>query len=277
MWAVGLGILCMAAAPLDPFLPAHLRPVVEEAIEAELDAKRGPANAVELLRGAQEQAKTERDRMRLELRVAAIQIRKGFLTESTAEPPVRYQQALTTYTRLDLSEPGYAEWLSTTLQKNPDLRDTLQDALPLRLAVLSSRSIPQGSLQSRLVELIEEVGVDVEVVEPKRAEMVVMVRAENADSPDPSRVAVKTVMDLRRVDQGETAWKHRISQTSIADDASTALAASLEWNLRIGGRDLLTRWLGAHGLPLMRDGPLAAGPMSGVPSTGHGHGHDHEH
>lgn len=271
-----LAFLAGAPGDLDPFLPARLRPVVERAVEAELDPKRGPDNGAQLLRDAMLDQERPDDRMRLELRMAAIQLRKLFLTESKLPEPKRYQQALTTFTRLELTDPGIAPWVERVLEQDPEAGEQVRAAGPLRLAVLVRKPLPAEAAQARLQEILQDTGTPAVLTAPKKAEVVVRLRGENAESPDPNRVAIKTTMDIAFAEGGKVEWKHRVSQTSVGADPDVALAASLEWLLRIGGRDLYFHWLGEHGLPMMITGPMVEGtdlPM--MPR--HDHGDDHGH
>lgn len=60
----------------------HPLPAIDKAAEAELDPKRGPENARQILERAKADAANPAEEMTFQLRVAELELRRTFLTES---------------------------------------------------------------------------------------------------------------------------------------------------------------------------------------------------
>jgi hypothetical protein len=264
-------VLLLAQTPIDPTLPESLRPVVEAAVQAELDPSRGPANGVALLEEAKSAPdRSARDRLALDLRIAAMKLRQVFLTESQVSDPLRAQQALTTFSRLQLDEPGLAPWVARTLDANPEVRAAFETS-PLRLAVLSRGSVRnRKAVERRLVDKLRRGGLRVEIVPPDEARYRVVFGAENTTVAD--QAAIKGRFVARRFEDGKSTWKREITNTHVGTTPDRARAGALRWLIEVGGRDLAFHHLSELGMPMMVKGPMAFGTAPGLPhSDGHGH------
>src|SRR5688500_12538865 len=109
-------LVLLFAAQLDPTLPDDVRPIVEQAVKAELDPKRGSGNAVEILKAEKTKFNDPAKGLSIDLRMAAIDLRRRFLTDERFPVPIRWEQALSTFARLELSEPGVKEWIDEALK-----------------------------------------------------------------------------------------------------------------------------------------------------------------
>lgn len=269
-------LLTAAGAPaVDALLPDHLRPAIEAAAEAELDPKRGPGNAKEILERVQrEVARSPRDQMSVQLRLAALELRRTFLAESKLERSGRHEQALSTYSRLDLTEPGFAEWLDRTLDHHPEVQASLEASNDLKISVLSRGPVGREELQEalRAAFAAADLGVDLELVTPRRAEYLLKVTTENM-TRDGRAPAVGVTVVIQSA-QREDPWsKHRIRRAFTAESPEEAARVGARWVARVGGRDLVARFLADRGLTMMVLGPLSGGAVPGMPQP---HSH-HEH
>jgi hypothetical protein len=252
---------------IDPTLPERLRPVVERAIEAELDPKRGPNNAAVILQAAMEEA-NQGDQLSLRLRLAGVELRRLFLDKKQDPKPLRYQQALTTFTRLDLTEPGLKEWTARVLEANPEAKKAWEAAQPLKLAVLSGGLAGRRDvIAARLLSALEGAGAEVKFVEPEAADYRLSYSASNAPRDDVAGVTGR----LEIVGRGPKPWRHTISQTSVGRTPEVARDGAIEWLTRVGGRDMFFHWTAGMHMPALVEGPTLG---SGPPRRGHGH---HEH
>ncbi|MEM1022864.1 MAG: hypothetical protein AAGD10_20640 [Myxococcota bacterium] len=251
---------------IDPTLPERLRPVVERAIEAELDPRRGPNNGAAILQEAMAEA-PPKDQLSLRLRLAGIELRRLFLSRSEVPGPVHYQQALTTFSRLDLTEPGLGPWRARVMEANPEVLERWEAAQPLKLAVLSSGLAGRRDLiAARLVSALEQTGAKVTFVEPAQADYRLSYSASNAPRGDLAGVTGR----LEIVGRGEHPWKRTIGQTSVGGTPEIARDGAIEWLTRVGGRDMLFHWMGALGMDVLTEGPMSFG-LGGNGHDGHGH------
>lgn len=260
-------------AGIDPVLPEALRDVVAEASKAELDPKRGTNNAVEILKAKKaEVPKGSPLALALDLRIAATTLRGRFLTSTEFEVPRRTEQALSTYSRLDATEPGLSTWLERTLDQFPAVKKGLGGKGPrvLKLAVLTrGASLDRQAVVGAFSAVLAKAGVKLEVVPAKEASLVITVGAEDARRDVDQARAVKVTFGAESIVAGKVAWRHGLFRVEAADDPTTALKAGLDWVARIGARDLMFRWLGENGLPNLLD------PSPQRPGADHDHGHGH--
>lgn len=260
-------------AELDPFLWPELESVVAEAARAERDPKRGPGNAIEILEAEERRRGSTRLRLSLELRIAGIALRQRFLEERRFSEPLRAAQALSTYSRLDLAEPGLRAALDAALNARRSAAEARGEALEdpelvIEAAVLTrSRAIEASKLEEALrAALLEGAGARLQSAPPKAARFLVVVGARPASTTDGLR-SVTVTLDLQEVEQGQTIWRHSLFRTSAAPSLDAAMDAGLEWLARIGGRDLLFRFLARGAVPALT--------QLGSSTRGRAHGHDH--
>ncbi len=110
----------------DPVLPEIIRPAVERASKAELDPKRGAGNAVEILKAERKKFQGAQDiQLAIDVRVAATMLRSRFATNEKVTEPERLQQALSTFSKLDMSEPGLKEWTERAIALLPEVKAEL--------------------------------------------------------------------------------------------------------------------------------------------------------
>jgi len=243
---------------IDPTLPERLRPVVERAIEAELDPKRGPNNASAILNAAMEEASPS-DRLSLRLRLAGVELRRLFLAKEGVPKALRHQQALTTFTRLDLTEPGLKAWRGKVLEASPDAKAAWEAAQPLKLAVLSGGLAGRReAIAARLLSALESTGASVAFVEPEAADYRLSFSAKNALRDDVAGVTGR----LEIVGRGEDPWRRTISQTSIGGTPEIARDGAIEWLTRVGGRDMFFHWMASMNMPVLTEGPMSLGAPS---------------
>lgn len=254
-----LATLVVAQAPttfersaIDPFLPEALRDVVARADAAERDPKRGPGNALGIYDEAKRGfANDDRLLLALRLREAGVVLRKHFL-ESTQFPLVlRYEQVVSTYARLDITDPGLKAWLDRALDNHPEGRARIaKTKRTIPIAVLTrGTQLDKAAIQRRFVEAFAPLGLTVKIVSPKAARFVIKVGAENPRQPVPGKRAVRVLLGVEGILKGETTWTHTLFRTEAAPATEAALDAALEWLVRIGGRDILFRWLAETAFP----------------------------
>lgn len=266
-----------ATMTLDPVLPEALREVVAQAAEAELDPKRGTANAHEILKAARTQHAASGELvLALDLRIAAAGVRAHFLTAPQFPAETRREQALSTFARLDLAEPGLKTWLEQAIAANAEAGKRL--ATPkqrrLRVAILTRGSaLERKQVEQALGAPLAALGFSLEVVPAKDAELILKVAAEGAKSDDPSRPAVRVTFAAEQVKEGKIVWEHSVFRATAANTPQAAQKSALDWVARVGGRDVFFRWLSERGFA-----SLAGGAPSPLGPPGHDHhGHDHGH
>lgn len=271
-------VLAQAPAPfersdVDPFLPDTLRPVVELAIQAELDPKRGPGNAMAVLSEAmREHGDDDGALLTLRLRQAGVVLRKRFMEDRNFPEALRYEQAISTFTRLDLREPGLEQWLKAALQHHPEGNkrvEAVKRTIPISV-LARGQGVDRKQIAQQLVAAIAELGFKAKVVPPKNARFVLKVATENPKTPVPGRHAVRVILGIEEIINGKVGWTHTIFRTEAAAEAQTAIDAGVQWLLRVGGRDMFFYWLGKTAFP-----SLVARPdhqrESGPGHAGHGH------
>lgn len=253
-------------AAIDPMLPEALRPAVELAAAAELDPKRGPGNAVEVLRKAQaEFGADERLVLALRLREAGVVLRQRYLGEARFELPLRYEQVISTFSRLDLMEPGFRAWFDRSLENHPEARAAIaatRRTIPVAFLVRGA-GLDRKKAAEAFRRAFAAVGVDLKVVPAKKARFVLKLATENPKRPVPGQRAVRVRLGIEGIEDGKIAWEHALFRTEAAAETETAIGAGLNWLSRIGGRDMFVHWLADVAFPTLR-------PREG---DGHGHGH----
>lgn len=255
-------------SPIDPILPEALRATVERADAAERDPKRGPSNALAVYEEAKRaHAGDDRLLLALRLREAGVVLRRHFLESKQFPLVLRYEQAVSTFARLDLAEPGLKAWLDTALDNHPEGKARLEATgrkIPMALLVRGSQ-LDKEAIAKRLVDVFAGVGLKVVIVPPKEARFVLKLGAENPRRPIPGKRAVRVLLGIEGILDGETTWTHTMYRTEAATETEAAMSAALDWLLRIGGRDLFFRWLGETAFPSV----IATQGKGG--HDGHGH------
>lgn len=250
----------MQKAAVDPFLPAEIEEVAKAAAEAEHDPKRGPGNAIAYLKSERSKFGSTRIRLAIDLRIAAIALRQRFLNGQRFSAPVRHAQALATYSRLDLAEPGLKTTLLETLrarqfggdehQRGPNRRD--HEPLPgleVKVSILSrTKAVPKEAFIGPLTSALQRSGIALKQVPPKEAAFIVKLGARELRS-EGSRRLVTTTLDLEQIQGRERVWSHSLFRTEAAPRPEAALTSGFEWLARIGGRDLLFRYLSTGPIP----------------------------
>ena len=250
-------VVTQAPAPfersaIDPFLPDALRQVVADADAAERDPKRGPGNALALYDEAK-RAHGGDDALLLALRLreAGVVLRKHFL-ESTQFPLVlRYEQVVSTFARLDITDPGLRPWLDRALDNHPKAQLRIRATkrtIPIAVLVRGTQ-LDKKRIHARLKAIFEGLGFQAKIVPPKKARFVLKIGAENPRRPIPGKRAVRVILGLEGISKGETTWNHTIFRTEAATETDAAIDAALEWVIRVGSRDLFFRWLGETAFP----------------------------
>lgn len=285
--AAAILALALSAQPggmpqIDHALHPNVRAIVEKAIEAELDPKRGGSTAAQMLQSEIDKRKSKMDeQLSLRLRFAGVELRRRFLMGKDFPEPVRYEQCLSTFARLDLTDPGLKEWLERSLKHHPYAKQrlgkkkqrTIKAALLVRGADLDPKDI-----KKRFQKALRDVGFDIAFVPAKKATMILKMGAESAKSPDGSQRAVRVVLGLESVKDGRAVWQHELFRTVAAKDLKVAIDDALSWLVKIGGRDMFFRWLGERAFKLFLargDGLSVATGRDLVRGSGGHDGHDH--
>ncbi len=249
---------------LDPYLWDEISSAVAAASEAELDPKRGPDNAREILLEAKAKLPDRRLATAVDLRLAGVFVRQHFLASEKFTVPIRRAQVLSTYSRLDLAEPGFREALDAALDakhgaKKPDLH--------IDVAVLArDRSFDKAAFEKKLAAGLSRLGVNLHLTGPSKANFLLKLGARDA-AADGDRRLVGVRLDIEHVESGEISWRHGMFRASEAASMDAALDAGLDWLARIGGRDLLFRALAT--------GPLPDLKILGAPGADSHDGHRH--
>lgn len=286
MSAAALLALAVVAQPggerIDPALPDAVRPAVQSAIDAELDPKRGPSNAQAVLDAAMAKHQASNDLvLALRLRHAAIELRRILVRDDALPEPIRYEKAYTTFARLDLTDPGAKAWLERTLEHHPYAKKKLgkKAQRALKVALLwRGPDLDKKNVEKIFADAVEKAGFALEFVPLKKAEMILKVGAESTRSNDPSRRAARVSLGLESVRDGKIIWRHSLFRTESAKDLRVAIEGALDWLARIGGRDLLFRWLGERAFHTILE-PGRFSVSTGLdlergaadPHAGHGH------
>ncbi|MFO0726847.1 MAG: hypothetical protein U1E65_23885 [Myxococcota bacterium] len=255
----------------DPALPGIVRPVIEKAVEAELDKTRGPGNAVEILRTERGRHQNQQEQLAIDLRLAAIVLRQKFLLEPKLPEPVRYAEALSTYSRLDLSDPGLKAWLDRAIQHgSPEAKAALLDpkkrAFPI--AFEGRGGLDTKDLTARYTALLKGAGLS--VATPTEKNPGYLARLAALEVRDEAGTA--TVRVTMEITQPKGTYRKTVYRATSAPSAKAALDAASEWLLRIGGRDVLFHWFEEQGLKgAVLTGPESAHAHEDGPGGGHGH------
>ncbi|MEL7370272.1 MAG: hypothetical protein AAFN74_15235, partial [Myxococcota bacterium] len=210
-----------------------------------------------------------RARRALGLRRAAIGLRRIFLERRQFPEQMRYEQALATFSRLDLTDPGLPEWLARTLEHHPTARARLQDVRkkPVNVALLlRNKALDRKRVQRSFVTAFAKAGFSLRFVPVKKAAFVLKLSSRGVKSPHPTQPAVRTDLGIEHTLDKKAPWQTQLFRTETAATPKAALDRSLDWLVRIGGRDLIFRWLGTQGLPT-----LAGQGSRGLRSRQHAH------
>lgn len=278
--SIGLALSLLGQAPpplaqstrVDAYLPSAVRPAVEEAAKAELDPKRGSGNAIEILRA--ERAKYAKDpamALALDLRVAGTILRTRFMSDDGASVPLRIENAVSTFSRLDLAEPGLSKWLERAQKDHPLAKQVLgkKGARRVEATLLARGSdLDRKQIEAAFRQAFQAAGFDFVVVPANKASLVIKLSASGAPPLRANEVGVKLDVGLESVREGKILWQHTVWRIDSAPDFPGALAKTLEWVAHIAGRDLLFRWLGERVFPTLAQPP----PGSEKGGDGHGHG-----
>ena len=251
----------------DPALPPELRAVVEKAVAAELDKTRGPGNAVDALR--LERSKYERApllQLAIDLRIAATVLRQQFLANSKVSEEDRYAQALSTYSRLDLTDPGLDTWFDRAVahgsaEAKAAFGDTRKRQIPLAIEARGS-GLDKKDLSDRFRTALKSAGLT--MVAPTDKQPGYLARLAALEVRDEGGQA--TVRVTLEVEATKWTFKKASFRTTTAPDAKAAVTAAAEWLIRIGGRDMVFDWFDRNGIK----GAVLTGPESV-------HDHDHDH
>lgn len=269
--ASSLGLLAVGQQPkIDPTLPEDLRPVVERAVEAELDPKRGAGNAVEVLRLERKKHQDQRHQLALDLRNAATTLRQRFITVDEYPVPIRYEQALSTFSRLELTEPGIEAWIDKALQHHEYAKKRIgkKNQRVIEAVVLTRGGLDRKRIQKAFQETVATTGFRLKMVPAKKATMVLKVSAEDAPSQKKDLRMVRVQLGLESVRDGKVVWRHNMWREDGGKDADEAIDRALTWLAKVGGRDMFFRWLGETAFHSF----LQAGPGPYRPNDGHAHG-----
>lgn len=262
---------------LDSSLPEVLRPVVTKAAKAELDKKRGTGNALQILRAVRETYKNNPATLTsLELRIAATVLRARFLQNKKAEPQVRAQQALSTFSRLDLTEPGLPGWLNRTLEQFPDARKKATGRKnPIKVAVLGrGTGIDRNKIFKQLRDMFKPLGIQLKKTSVKKARYLISLGSDEVRAAEANGTVVRVILKINAKDKTPQPWRQSYYRTSKAKKLEDALTENITWLLKIGGRDLLFDWLRANGLSDTFFSLDRSGKKKKHDHSGH-RGHDH--
>jgi hypothetical protein len=234
----------------DPALPEALRATVTQASEAELDPKRGPGNAMEIL--SAERAKHPGEQaieQAIDLRKAATMLRSRFIHNPKVDEATRWEQALSTFSKLDVTEPGLSYWIQQTLEHKPEAQKQLGKKLgiPVALMIRGGGLSKQAAFES-IKKAMAMAGAHLEQVPLEKAAFVLKLGADEARDQE-GAVAVRVTLDVERTEHGKPIWQNSTYRSTLAKNADLAILGSVEWLARIGGRDLLFRWLSESALP----------------------------
>jgi hypothetical protein len=254
----------------DPILPDAIRAAVKDASEAELDPKRGPGNAMQILSAERDKHAGDAElQMALDIRKSATMIRTRFIHNPKVEEPTRYEHALSTFSKLELGEPGLATWLSLALEKKPGAVQILGAGRPISVAVLTRGSgLAKPAVVEAFKQALASAGSRLESQPLEQAAFALKLGADEARD-EGGTSSVRVTLDIERLEKGRAVWRSGMFRTSRAKTPAAAIQASLEWLARIGGRDVLFRWLSEEALPNAVVNPLAPGEPKAAPPRIH--------
>ena len=264
-------LFALTPPPIDPALPVEIRRDIEEVAAAELDPKRGPDTALARLGELQAIHRAdERLYAALRLRGAGVFLRKRFLGATQFPVSVRHQQALSTFSRLDLTEPGLAQWVERALAANQDTdpapkEPTLERRIPVAMLIRGS-VLKRPMAETVLNTPFTAVGFPLDFVSTRDAAFVLKLAVVNAPAPSPALRAVRVSLDIEgRAGSRRLTWERSFFRTEAAAELEPAIEAALEWLARIGGRDLFFHWLSTTALPFLAKNPFARSHESHPP------------
>jgi hypothetical protein len=254
-------LLLLLAAQTDPTIPEEVRPVIERAVQAELDPKRGSGNAVQILKAEQEKYKDPTRGGPIALRMAAISLRSHFLAQERFPVPVRWEQALSTFGQLELSDPGLKEWIDEALKHHETAKKSIgtKQQRAIKAAVLTRAGLDKNKVAKPMIDLVKKAGFELQMVPAKEATMVITASAEDAP-PEKNLRMVRVQLKLESIRDGKVVWRHAMYRTEGGIDADEAIGRALTWLAKVGGRDLFFRWLGETAFPTFLEGKQPSGP-----------------
>lgn len=289
-WLVGSTLMgwaltasAQSARPrFDPILPEALRPVVQAAVAAELDPTRGPGNAIAILQDARARAPREAHRA-YDLRIAAIGLRRAFLTQKGVPEATRYEHALSTFSPFSLGEPGLADWLKKALEHHPDAADRWKNRRPIRIRLEAlSPDLSGKAMREVWREAFTALGLSLHLVNGERkasrpGKVAADWRIKVALEPRPSRggqVEVRAGAELQRTAPSPTAPVQRFARIGRAKTLGQALKGAHGDLVRVAGHALFFAWLKDR---LMPDFEAVPGPKGTPEAPGLHRDHRHSH
>ncbi len=251
MWSPALLLLVLGQPTppkpmqIDPTLPEDLRPLAEKVIAAEIDPKRGTGNAVEILKAERTKYTDQRHQLAIDLRTAAVVLRRRFITVDRFPEPIRWEQALSTFARLDLSEPGLKEWIDASLKHHDYAKKRIgtKKQRVIKAAILTRAGLDKDRIAKPLSKMIADAGFQLSLVPAKDATMIIKISAEDAPPEDNLRM-VRMQLGLESIRDGKVIWRQGMYRTEGGRDADEAIDKAALWLAKIGGRDLFFRWVG---------------------------------
>jgi len=237
---------------IDPALPDSIRKVVISASKAELDPKRGLGNALQILRAERKNWRDEpQTLMALELRLAATLLRSRFVNNKRQKEPERYQQALSTFSKLELSEPGLRTWINRTLAKNPKVQKKLRPkkrTQAISVAILTRGSgLDSKPISKQLKKRLGDVGFPIRKTPVKTARYLLKFGSDEVRNAA-GKPVVRVSLNIESRVKGRAVWQQTFFRTSEASVLAEAIDENIDWLLKVGGRDLLFNWLRFNGL-----------------------------
>ncbi len=236
----------------DPVLPRELRAKVRSASQAERDPKRGTPNALEILKAEKERVGAHARLVRaLDLRIAATVLRNRFLHAKKTPAQDRIIQAISTFSRLELTEPGLRAWIDQSFPLHPRAQRLFSKThgQPIHAAVLTrGATVPRALVAKTFKAVFSEASIPFLVVPLKNADFVIKAGARDALTSQDER-AVRVAIHLEHVKNGSVVWQHALTRTVTATPIDAALHDGLTWLAKVGGRDLFFQWLSDHAFP----------------------------
>jgi hypothetical protein len=267
----------MAAKPqtIDPLITPEIRPALMEAALAERDPRRGTGNAMNVLKAAKSKLPTPVAQLPIDLRMAALVVRQRALSDTKFTEPVRWETAISTFSRLELTEPLLDVWLEDAIAHHPDAKKKIgkkSDRVIKAALLLRGDGLEKKATQDTFAAPIVALGYKIEWVSAKEASYIVKLAAEDTRSTTAGKRAVRVIMGLESIHEGKLEWSEELFRTEEAPDPAIAQASAMDWIARVGGRDLFFRWLGENVYPAILTGlGPGATPPAGQGHDGHGH------
>jgi hypothetical protein len=241
---VGLtvGALVIAQDPNQgALLPDALFPAVSAASEAEWSHPKrfGEARAILLRERSRVASDPELLRV-IDLRVAANILRSRSEATSSLASNDRWKDALFTFARLDLKEPGLDRWLQKARENEKPRREK---SMLFQLAYFApSQSFDLSAAHDRLSALFSRLDIPIQRVDEANASFLLRIRALGVQHIGAmSQVRMGVVVQHR--DHGRVIWEDSLTHTASGSNSKAAQDACIDALLRLAGRDLLFHWL----------------------------------